>query len=151
MKQEKAIALQHSVHLFIFFVSLLLILIPLFNKTPSTEVSEKSLYAAAEFLLLVDTEEYAQSWDVASDALKKILSQDAWNKEIEEIRSFLGPVVERVKHKVTYSDSAPDVPPGEYVVMTFISRFEFREKVVETLTLMLNDENEWKVAGYFLR
>jgi hypothetical protein len=151
MKQEKAVALQHSVHLFIFFVSLLLILIPLFNKTPSTEVSEKSLYAAAEFLLLVDTEEYAQSWEVASEALKGILSRDVWNKEIEEIRAFLGPVVERVQHKVTYTDSAPDVPPGEYVVMTFVSRFEFKEKVVETLTLMLNDQNEWRVAGYFLR
>jgi hypothetical protein len=151
MKQEKAVALQHSVHLFIFFVSLLLILIPLFNKTPSTEVSEKSLYAAAEFLFLVDTEEYTQSWEVASDALKGILSRDAWNKEIEEIRSFIGPVVERVQHKVTYTDSAPDVPPGEYVVMTFVSRFEFKEKVVETLTLMLNDQNEWRVAGYFLR
>lgn len=151
MKQQKAIFLQHSVHFYVFFVSLLLIIIPLYNKTPSKQIADASLYAAAEFLFLVDTEEYAQSWDVASDALKKILSQEAWNNEIEELRSFLGPIVERVKHKVTYTDSAPDVPPGEYVVMTFISKFEFRDKVVETLTLMLNDENEWKVAGYFLR
>ena len=151
MKQEKAVFLNYPLHLFLFFTSLLLIIIPVFNKTPSKQVAEESFYAAAEFLFLVDTEEYSKSWDVASQSLKKILSQETWNKEIEEIRSFLGPVIQRVQGNITYTDDAADVPPGEYVVMTFISEFEFREKVIETLTLMLNDDNEWKVAGYFLR
>jgi hypothetical protein len=40
---------------------------------------------------------------------------------------------------------------GEYVVMTFVSRFELRDRVTETVTLMLGDNNQWQVAGYFLR
>ena len=43
------------------------------------------------------------------------------------------------------------MPEGEYVVMTFISQFELRERVIETITLMLNSEEQWKVVGYFLR
>ena len=132
-------------------MSLLLIVIPLVNKTPSERVTQESLQAAAEFLFLVDTEEYAKSWEVASAALHNILSQERWLKEIEEIREFLGPVIKRAQGNVTYTDSASGVPPGEYVVMTFVSKFEFKDRVVETLTLMLNDKNEWEVAGYFLR
>jgi hypothetical protein len=43
------------------------------------------------------------------------------------------------------------VPAGKYVVMTFISRFELRERVIETITLMLDSNDQWQVAGYFLR
>lgn len=151
MKHTKAVAHQFQIHLFLFFASLLLIIIPVMNKTPSRVVAEQSLHAAAEFLFLVDTEEYAKSWEVTSSTLKKMLSQEAWNKEIEELRSFLGPIIERVQKNVTYTDSASDVPEGEYVIMTFISKFEMREHVVETLTLMLNDSNQWQVVGYFMQ
>ena len=65
--------------------------------------------------------------------------------------SFLGPIIERSYYDISYTDSAIDVPPGEYVVMTFISKFELRDSVTETLTLMLGDNNQWQVAGYFLR
>ena len=62
----------------------------------------------------------------------------------------MGPVVERVHHDITYTDSASDVPEGEYVVMTFISRFALKERVIEKLTLMLGENNQWEVVGYFL-
>lgn len=139
------------IHLFLFFSSLLLIVIPVLNKTPSQQVAQDSVLAAHQFLFLVDTEEYARSWEVASDNLKRMLTQEVWNERITEIRSFLGPIVERIQHEISYTDSASDVPEGEYVVMTFISRFELRERVIETITLMLNSKEEWKVVGYFLR
>lgn len=143
---------QHAqIHLFLLFSCFLLIAIPVMNKTPTQRVAEKSVMAAAEFLFLVDTEEYAKSWEVSSEALKDILSQKAWNEQITRIRSFLGPIVERIHHDISYTDSADGVPSGEYVVMTFISKFELREQVMETITLMLGDDDQWEVAGYFLR
>lgn len=151
MKKSRSVVQHFHIHLFLFFVSLLLIIVPVVNKTPSRVVAEQSLHAAAEFLFLVDTEEYAQSWEVASATLKKMLSQEAWNSKVEELRSFLGPVVERVQKSVTYTDSAADVPEGEYVIMTFISKFELRDRVVETITLMLNESNQWQVVGYFMK
>ena len=71
--------------------------------------------------------------------------------KITQIRTFLGPIVERIHQTITYTDSAIDVPPGEYVVMTFVSKFELRERVTETITLLLGDDDEWEVVGYFLR
>lgn len=145
-----AIPWQIRIHLFLFFASILWILVPAINKSPGQIVTQKSVVAATEFLYLVDTEEYAKSWEVTSETLKSMLSQQVWNERIAELRTFLGPIVERIHHDITYTDSASDVPDGEYVIMTFISKFELRERVVEKLTLMLGEDNRWEVVGYFL-
>jgi hypothetical protein len=146
----QAISRNTRIHLFLLVSSLLLIIVPVLNKTPTHQVSEKSVLAAAEFLFLVDTEEYAKSWEVSSQVLKGMLTKEAWSEKITEIRSFLGPVVERIQQNVAYTDSASDVPAGEYVVMTFMSKFELRDRVTETITLMLGDDDQWQVVGYFL-
>jgi hypothetical protein len=140
-----------QLHLLLLFTSLLLIIIPAVNKTPPAHVSEQSLHAASQFLLLVDTEEYARSWEATAEILKKMLPQTSWNQQIAKIRSFLGPIVERVQYDIAYTSNASDVPEGEYVILTFISRFELRERVIETITLMLSSDNRWQVVGYFLK
>lgn len=151
MVNIKAISRNAQIHLCLLFTSLLLIVMPVLNKTPSQQVAESSVLAAAEFLFLVDTEEYAESWEVTSTVLQEMLTQQAWSEKISELRTFLGPIVERVQNNITYTDDATDVPTGEYVVMTFISKFELRERVTETITLLLGDDNRWQVVGYFLR
>ena len=147
----QAISRNAQVHLCLLFTSLLLIVMPVLNKTPSQQVAERSVLAASEFLFLVDTEEYAESWEISSATLQKMLTQQAWSEKISELRTFLGPVIERAQNNITYTNDATDVPTGEYVVMTFISKFELRERVTETITLLLGDDNRWQVVGYFLR
>lgn len=151
MVNIQSISRNAQIHLFLLFTSLLLIVIPVYNKTPSQQVTEKSVMAAAEFLFLVDTEEYAESWKISSEVLQKMLPQKVWSEKISELRTFLGPIIERVQQSISYTDDANDVPRGEYVVMTFVSKFELRERVTETLTLLLGDDDQWEVVGYFLR
>lgn len=140
-----------QLHLLLIFTSLLLIVVPALNKTPSQQISQQSLHAAAQFLFLVDTEEYTRSWEVSSKILQKMLTEQAWNEQIAKLRNFLGPVVERIQHDIAYTDTASDVPQGEYVILTFISKFELRERVIETITLILGEDNQWRVVGYFLK
>jgi hypothetical protein len=151
MIKIQSISRNAQIHLCLLFTSLLLIVVPVLNKTPSQKVAESSVLAAAEFLFLVDTEEYAESWEVSSEVLQTMLTQRAWSEKIAELRNFLGPIVERVQRNITYIDDATDVPSGEYVVMTFVSKFELRERVTETITLLLGDDNRWQVVGYFLK
>ena len=65
--------------------------------------------------------------------------------------AFLGPIVERIQHDISYTATASDVPVGEYVVMTFVSKFALSERVFEKLTLMLGEDDQWQVVGYFLK
>lgn len=150
----RAIAISRNVrlHLFLLTASLLWIILPTLQKTPSQQIRNASTQAAAQFLYLVDTEEYAKSWEVTARDLKHLFSQEVWNEKISEIREFLGPIVERMQQEINYTTySSEAMQAGEYVVMTFISEFEFRERVIETLTLVLNSDDQWKVVGYFLR
>lgn len=151
MSRPWAVLKNPQIHLFLIFVSLFLIIIPVYNKTPDRQVVEQSVRVAAEFFFLVDTEEYAKSWEMCSETLQKMLKKGVWTERIAEIRAYIGPVVERVSQDISYATSSDNVPPGKYVVMTFISTFQFRERVVETLTLLLGDNGEWRVVGYFLR
>ena len=84
-------------------------------------------------------------------AQREHLQHLANREEIDRLRSFLGPIIERMQHDITYTDSASDVPTGEYVVMTFVSRFTLSERVFEKLTLMLGEDDQWQVVGYFLK
>ena len=138
------------IHVFLVVTSFLLIIVPVMNKTPSYQISEKTVHAASQFLFLVDTEEYAKSWDVSSASLKKMLTQETWRERITKIRTSLGQIVERYQHKITYTDTASDVSSGKYVIVTFLSKFELRERVTETITLLLDDDNQWQVVGYFI-
>jgi hypothetical protein len=131
--------------------SLLLIIVPAINKIPSQQVAEKAMAAAANFLFLVDTEEYLKSWEATSSTLKNILPRDAWHEQITEIRELLGPIIGRDYQEISYTQHAHNVPAGEYVVLTFLSRFEGRSYATETITLKLAKDNTWQVAGYHVR
>jgi len=151
MIKIQALSRNAQLHLLLIFTSLMLIVVPYLNQRPSAQIIEQSRHVAAQFLYLVDTEEYSKSWEVSSHILQDMLTKNAWNKQITKIRNYLGPIVQRMYHDITYTDTAPDVPAGEYVVLTYISKFKLRDSVIETITLMLGDNNQWQVVGYFLR
>jgi len=150
MMKTQALSRNAPIHLFLIVTSFLLIIVPVINKTPNYQISEKTVHAASQFLFLVDTEEYAKSWDVSSASLKKMLTQETWREQITKIRTSLGQVVERYQDKITYTDTAGDVSSGKYVIVTFLSKFELRERVTETITLLLDDNDQWQVVGYFI-
>lgn len=143
-----------SIHLMLIATSLFLIIVPAINKTPSQQVAEKAMTAAANFLFLLDTEQYVKAWEASSSSLKNILSRDAWLDQVSEIRNFLGPIVEREQQKISkisYSQNARDVPAGEYVVLTFLAHFRDRVYAIETVTVKLGLDDIWRVAGYYVR
>ncbi len=139
------------VHLFLLLGSLLLIFISVYNKTPTPEVAEVSSRAAIAFLHRVDAGEYARCWEEASELLQKMLSREEWVDQLGRIRAITGPILERTTDRISYTDAAIDAPPGEYVVVTYVSKFALKGFVIETITLILDRSGEWLVAGYFLK
>jgi len=140
-----------SIHLMLIMTSLLLIIVPAINKTPSRQVAEQAMAAASHFLFLIDTEEYLQSWEASSSALKNILSRKEWDMQIAKLRNFLGPIISRQHQDSSFTRNASDVPEGQYVVLTFLSSFRDRQHATETITLKLGKDDIWRVAGYYVR
>ena len=45
----------------------------------------------------------------------------------------------------------PGAPDGQYVAIQFTTPFENKRVAVETITPMLEDDGDWRVAGYFIK
>jgi hypothetical protein len=45
----------------------------------------------------------------------------------------------------------PGAPDGRYVLIEFASSFASKKEAVETATVMLETNGEWRVSGYFIR
>ena len=111
----------------------------------------KAIMAAEEFLLLVDTNQYAQSWDVASSFFKSQAPKETWVKQVSSLRPAFGNVTNRQILKAQHMTQLPDAPDGQYVILQYDTTFENKRKGVETITPMLDKDGKWRVSGYFIQ
>ncbi len=66
------------------------------------------------------------------------------------VRPPFGAVISRDIKVAKFSTSLPGVPDGEYVTIQSATSFEKKAEAVETVT-MVRIEDEWQVAGYFIK
>lgn len=107
--------------------------------------------AGEQWLALVDAGKYAESYDAAAPMFKGALTKPDWQKALNAARTPLGSNVSRRLASATYATSLPGAPAGKYVVMQFNTSFQNKKQAVETLTLALSDDGEWRSTGYFIK
>lgn len=107
--------------------------------------------AANEWLELVDSAKYKKSWDIAAEVFKKQIKAEQWESALEKGRNSLGKLVEREFSQRKFTKKLATLPDGNYVVIQYNSKFKNKPAAVETLSLMKNSEDDWKVIGYFIR
>ena len=67
-----------------------------------------------------------------------------------KVREGLGALVDRVPAEMSYKTSLPGRPPGEYVTVIFLSKFETKE-LQEVVTTVREPDGRWRVTGYSTR
>lgn len=142
---------KYRVHAFLILISLLIIFYPQYRKKPDDQRIETSTVAATRFLELVDRGDYEASWQTAAAYLKNDIPLEQWLTRLAAVREAAGKIVERRQKKYIYSKNPKKgVPEGEYMVYIFSSRFANKDDLTETVTLMLEEDGLWRVAGYFI-
>lgn len=141
---------QFRIHIVLIFACVFMIIFPMLSEKPDTEKAEKATAVALEFLQLVDADKYAESWQMSAGLMKDRVSEKDWVEKLTKARSLSGAMVERTEKDTSYSTSAKDSPEGEYIALTFTSRYQRADGVSEYVTVML-DDGHWKVAGYFIQ
>lgn len=111
----------------------------------------EAIRAAENFLLLLDTGQYGQSWDAAASLLKKQIPKEAWIQQVEGLLSSVGMVKNRIITGAEYRTELPGAPDGKYVVIQYRSSYMKKQEAVETVTPMLDEDGQWRVSGYFLK
>ncbi|MDE2596395.1 MAG: DUF4019 domain-containing protein [Sphingomonadales bacterium] len=141
-------------------VMTLIIAVAMFVSAPSggdiaqtsqiTASSAASLSAARSWAVLLDNQNWSESWVQSGMYFRSHISQEGWTASIRPVRMPLGAVTSRTFAKVTKATSLPGAPAGEYEILEFNANFANRRGAVETV-VMAHEKSGWKVVGYFIR
>ena len=112
---------------------------------------ELAVASAEQWLKIIDADNYDKGWVYASEYLKNAVTKDFFKQSLQGVRSPLGSMKNRVLDSAQYTTSLPGSPDGEYVVLQFKTGFENKEYAVETLISKKEKDDQWKVAGYYIK
>jgi hypothetical protein len=121
------------------------------SKPSNPEAEADALAAAEAWLALVDSGQYAESWDEAAQYFKGAVPKDKWLQTMNAARTPFGKNIFRKLKSKHYKTSLPGAPDGEYVVIKFNASFENKKSAVETITPMLDKDGTWRVSGYYMK
>jgi hypothetical protein len=107
--------------------------------------------SAEQWLSLVDSGKYGESWKAAAAYFQNAIKVEQWEVSLAAVRKPLGDVVSRKLKSAQSTKTLPGAPDGEYVVLQFTTSFTNKKDAVETITPMLEKGGEWKVSGYFIK
>lgn len=109
------------------------------------------LAAAEAWIEVVDAGDYAASWRESAAHFKSAVDEAAWVAILEGSRKPMGGKVSREVESAEYRTGLPGAPAGDYVVVQFLTSFENRTGVIETVTPMREDDGVWRVSGYYIK
>ena len=118
----------------------------------STTVRAQDAHPGDDFLKLVDTKKYAESWDISSDYLKQSVPRTEWTAQMVKTRDTLGDIASRTLKSEVPQTNPPGAPPGDYDLVTYETVFASQGAPrTETLALNKAADGRWRVVGYFIR
>lgn len=115
------------------------------------EAGDDAASAALTWLKVVDDGDYAGSWKQAADFFKNAVKQDVWESQVKAVRGPIGALVSRKESSREHALTLPGAPDGEYYVLKFTTVFANKKAAVETITMVREKDNVWRVTGYFIR
>ena len=115
------------------------------SKTEQRESQAVALAALKEF----DARDYEATWARAGTYLRSLVSQDDWPKTIAAYRGGMDKLITREFTSYGFGDELKGAPPARYVILMYHSDFG-AQKVNEKIVLV-HEDDQWKLAGYFVR
>lgn len=121
-----------------------------FAAPADTDAVEKAKQAAQNWLALVDSSQYAATWEQAAQPFKSAVTKPDWEKAAGSVRTPVGKMEQRVLASAAYTENLPGAPAGQYVVIQYKTQFSKKSAAVETVTPMKGADGVWRVTGYYL-
>ncbi|WP_448552407.1 DUF4019 domain-containing protein [Thalassotalea montiporae] len=132
------------------FIFILMLSLSLAASAFANEEASAGINAGKDWLQLIDTGQYSQSWQQADELFKSQLSATKWQQALNSVRAPLGKVLLREPYSKQSHRALPGAPDGDYLVVTFQTQFEHKAKAIETLTLT-KSSGDWRAIGYFIK
>ncbi len=115
------------------------------------KILSDNIAAAEAWLKLIDSGNYAESWETASTTFKLTIGKDEWVKAEEKLRKPLGALVSRKLLEQLPKQNPKGLPAGYYMVLVYQTDFTNRPKANELLTMALESDGKWRTLTYQAR
>jgi hypothetical protein len=115
-------------------------------KDPEKEAAGQ--LAAAGWLTLLDRRDWGGAWERTGAVFRQNVPLGSWMDAIPKVREPFGAMMERQPSNTVYKTSLAGRPNGDYVTVVFISKFDKKAEVQETVTTMRESDGKWRVMGY---
>ena len=115
------------------------------------EAERAAVVAAAPWLMIIDEEQYDQSWDGIADYLKRSVEKEKFLSQLKTVRNIFGRLKARTAKRTQFLTSMPSAPDGSYVVIQYETEFAEKKAAVETVVMVLDKDDKWRVSGYDVR
>jgi hypothetical protein len=110
-----------------------------------------SVAAANQWLSLVDSGHYPESWDAGAVTFKFTITRPEWTKAMEKLRQPLGTVTSRELLEQRTAKDPKGLPAGEYMVLYYKTAFSNRPDANELITEVKESDGKWRVLTYHAR
>ncbi|MDQ2834959.1 MAG: DUF4019 domain-containing protein [Acidobacteriota bacterium] len=114
-------------------------------------VEQMGVKDADSWVALVDSAQYAKSWQEAAPVFQAAVTADQWGATLKRVREPLGKLRSRIVQSATRTSKLPGVPDGQYVVILYQTSFDHKEMAQETVFLSRDKDKPWRVAGYYIK
>ncbi len=105
--------------------------------------------ASDHFLAVIDAGNFGESWKGAAEVFKLGVSQADWISDLEAIHAKLGKTTMRELKSTQFSTKLRGAPStGEYVTVSYLTKFANAPLATETLIVSKEADGEWRIAGY---
>jgi len=112
---------------------------------------KKAEKAANDWLAFIDGKNYAESYDEAAGFFKVMVDKDDWIKTLANLRSMLGEAVSRKLLSADRANKLAGAPDGEYVILTYKTKFDKKPDAREVIVPMLDKDGKWRISGYHIQ
>jgi hypothetical protein len=106
---------------------------------------------ARAWLVKLDKGYFQQCYDETAQALKDSLDKSQWISNMTTYRKPLGESEKRKEANMYYENKLQNADDGDYVVAQYASIFQQKLVVIESVTLVKEQDGSWKVFGYSLK
>ena len=87
------------------------------------------------WLDLIDHGKFDESWIAAAVVLQEAITQKEWSADLAARQPKLGRTIMRERKSESYSKTLRGAPTGDYVIVTYLTKFEKTPLVEETLAV----------------
>jgi Protein of unknown function (DUF4019) len=116
-------------------------------------VDQDAVTAATEatdhWLAIVDSGKFGDSWQGTAKVFKLAVTESDWANDLDSIRGKLGKATMRELKTAQFSTTLRGAPStGEYVTISYLTKFANAPLAMETLVVSKEADGEWRIAGY---